>query len=424
MDSGVGFHVGQFDVAISGEINAFYVHDRADNSDGLTSTLGSNSQSQGSLCGFGCLASVGAEPSSSFRNGLLPGDLSFKISTQERGWDASVFFGIWPEIQSISQTGGIVATNAGKNGAPNAFGTAGVDFRQQFATLGRAHLGTIKFGRDLGLFGQEAILNDMTLLGAGSPNGNVGPGSVTLGRIGLGYIYTDFIPQITYTTPSARGLQAAFGVLEPFDDPLPNLVNSKTTLDGHGQPQFQVKLAYKVPSKGKVKTNFWVNGLTQSLEANYGNNFGGLKPGQSIRGAGVDYGAKLSFHGLDLVGYGYNGKGIGTEALMFGAVALNNAGFATTRTSQGYYFQPTFTAHKATFGYSYGQSILKAASGVDAVSIAGVLTRCESSHVAQFRYAATKWNNLVAEYTHTRSEAQGGAIATSDSVALGTIVFF
>ena len=50
-----------------------------------------------------------------------------------------------------------------------ALGTPGIDFRQQFATLGRAHLGTLKIGRDLGLFGQEAILNDMTLLGAGSP---------------------------------------------------------------------------------------------------------------------------------------------------------------------------------------------------------------------------------------------------------------
>ena len=49
-----------------------------------------------------------------------------------------------------------------------ALGVPGIDFRQQFATLGQAHFGTLKIGRDLGLFGQEAILNDMTLLGAGS----------------------------------------------------------------------------------------------------------------------------------------------------------------------------------------------------------------------------------------------------------------
>ena len=57
--------------------------------------------------------------------------------------------------------------------------------------------------------------------------------------------------------------------------------------------------------------------------------------------------------------------------------------------------------------------------------------------MAQFRYAVTSWDNLVAEYVHTRSEVQtGGAvitggdatgpsnITTSDSIALGTIVFF
>jgi len=56
--------------------------------------------------------------------------------------------------------------------------------------------------------------------------------------------------------------------------------------------------------------------------------------------------------------------------------------------------------------------------------------RANSSHIAQFRFAVTKWDNLVAEYTHTRSEAQSETvvahdnITTSDSIALGTIVFF
>ena len=106
----------------------------------------------------------------------------------------------------------------------NALGTPGIDFRQQFATLGHAHFGILKIGRDLGLFGQEAILSDMTLLGAGTTWASAirqrNPGSVTLGRIGVGYVYTDFIPQITYTTPSFHGVQGAFGVFQAYDDPL------------------------------------------------------------------------------------------------------------------------------------------------------------------------------------------------------------
>ncbi len=425
MDSGVGFHVGQFDVSISGEINGFYVHDRADNT----------APNDGG-CVL-CSASTGAQPSSSIRNGLLPGDLSFKISTQDHGWDAAVFFGIWPEIQSLAPSalfGSKVSTNVGGNGAPNALGTPGIDFRQQFVTVGKPHLGTLKIGRDLGLFGQEAILNDFTLLGAGTPNGNVAPGSVTLGRIGVGYVYTDFLPQITYVSPTHGGAHAEFAIIQPLDDIVSaafaagDFTSGVAGLNGHGQPQFQGKFTYKVPSKGRVKSSLWVNGLTQSLEQNNAvfAAASDLKPGQNIRAYGVDYGLKLGLGGASLVAYGYNGTGIGITGLMLGGTAYGNGVTkTTTRPSQGYYVQGTYTfAKKTTIGASYGQSVLSAANSLDKVNNLPGLVRCNGSWVGQLRYALTKWNNMVAEYTHTRSEAQGGGIATSDSVALGTIAFF
>jgi hypothetical protein len=68
-------------------------------------------------------------------------------------------------------------------------------------TVGRPNVGEFKLGRDIGLFGSEGILNDITLLSVGTPGGNVAPSNTSLGRIGVGYIYTDFQPQITYTTP-------------------------------------------------------------------------------------------------------------------------------------------------------------------------------------------------------------------------------
>jgi hypothetical protein len=404
MTNGVGFHTGRWDFTVSGEVNGFYVHDRADNPVVLTSP------DAVATCGL-CEASTFAQPSSSIRSGLLPGDLSFKISTQEKGWDVSVFFGIWPGIQNSQ----IVTINNNLQGGVFALGTPGIDFRQQFATLGRAHLGTLKIGRDLGLFGQEAILSDMTLLGAGTPNGNVGPGSVTLGRIGVGYVYTDFMPQITYTSPSAHGLQGAFGIFQALDDPF---APAGLSAGAHGQPMFQAKVTYST-GKYKVKAKFWSNFMTQSEEAGI---FGAdnLAPGNSVRAWGVDYGTKLTFHGLDLVGYGYNGSGLGALGLLYGGVGFDGNGNLTTRGSSGYYFQPSYTFHKAFFGYSYGQSVLDEASIDDTVAP----LRLNSSHIAQFRYAVTKWDNLVAEWAHTRSEAQGGAIATSDSIALGTIVFF
>jgi len=452
MDSGVGFHAGRFDISFSGEINGFYVHDRADNTP-------VNARQFPDFASFGscplCEANTGVQPSSAIRSGLLPGDLSIKISTQEKGWDVAVFFGIWPGIQNNPGPTGTV----NGSGGTAALGTPGIDFRQQFATLGRPKFGTLKIGRDLGFFGQEAILNDMTLLCAGSAGvGGLGltnthPGSITLGRIGVGYVYTDFLPQISYITPSFHGVQGAFGIFQAYDDIFAgsgaraNGVSTTGTLDAHGQPMFQGKLTYTTGNKYKVKAKFWTNFMTQSEQANNGGftvnidestSPKTLAQGASVRATGVDYGTSLGYHGIGLVAYGYNGWGLGTTGLLFGGIDINTnaagtAGIVKTRGSSGFYIQPSYTWHKAFFGYSYGQSLLSKGDTFDF----GLPVRCNSSHIAQFRYAVTKWDNLVAEWTHTRSEAQGqnfypvsgaavstGPTFTDDSVALGTIVFF
>lgn len=427
MDNAVGFHSGPFDVTFSGEFNGFFVHDRADRTH--------------ASCVL-CLASTGARPNSSIRNGLLPGDLSVKIATKQNGYDIAVFFGIWPGIQNLL-TGGLAGTTFGgvnlAPGNPTGFGVPGIDFRQQYLTVGKAHMGTFKVGRDLGFFGQEAILNDFTLLGAGSTNGNVGPGSVTLGRIGLGYIYTDFMPQISWTSPSAGGLQFAAGIFAPLSDVVSTTLGFNgnpsngggaifsAPLTGHGQPQFQTKVTYTVPTKGSVKAKLWTNFLTQSMEANNADlidPYLTIPVGSNVRAWGVDYGVKLSAGAADFVATGYNGSGIGTEGLLF----LATSPTGSKRDSQGYYVQGTYTfAKKFTLGASYGQSHLSLARGeigsaFQADSLA--ITRNNGSWVGQGRYAMTKWVNLVGEYTHTRSESQAGGISTSDSIALGTIAFF
>ncbi|HYU45273.1 MAG TPA: porin [Terriglobales bacterium] len=412
MDSGVGFHAGRFDIAFSGEVNGFYVHSRPDHN--LANFAAANGFAAG--CDL-CLIDQSPTHSESIRSGLLPSDLSVKISTQEHGWDVAVFFGIWPAIQSSNissiETGALPGTLAG--------GTPGIDFRQNFATLGRPGFGTLKIGRDLGLLGQEAILNDMTLLGAGSTNGNNQfPNNVTFGRIGVGYIYTDFLPQITYTTPSIGGLQAAASVIQPLDDPFDGFANG---FNGHTGPMFQAKLTFTAPTHGPVKAKFWGNMMTQQETTPTGAFQFGANDGP--RAWGVDYGAKLDFHGLSLVGYGYNGWGLGTTALLFDGIGFNADGSIDTRPSQGWYGQLTYTAGKNTFGFSYGQSNLTQLSGDGFVNVAGVpLIRNNTAYMAQYRLAVTKWDNLVAEYTHATAENQFQVKGTSDSLAFGTIVFF
>ncbi len=90
-------------------------------------------------------------------------------------------------------------------GNPSALQSPGIDARQVYFTFGDASWGTVKMGRDIGLFGKDAILDDMTLLGVGTASGNPAPSNTSLGRIGIGYIYTDWEPQITYTTANFSG---------------------------------------------------------------------------------------------------------------------------------------------------------------------------------------------------------------------------
>jgi predicted porin len=426
MEKGIGLHIGEVDLKFSGELNAFYVHDRP------------AGVADGTLAG---LASGGAVPNSSVRNGLLPSNFSISVSTQQKGFDVAATFGFYPGLNNL-QTGGLAGTTFGgvnlAPGNPTGFGVSGIDFRQQFVTVGRPHLGTFKFGRDIGLFGQEAILNDMTLLGAGTTNGNVAPGSVTLGRIGIGYVYTDFMPQISYMTPTFAGLQAGVGIFTPLSDVYSTTLGLggpggvSATLTGHGQPMYQAKLTYTIPTKGPVKANLWLNGITQSLQANLGQaiagstfNPEGIATSQSVRAAGVDGGVKLTAGPASLLAYGYNGRGIGQEGLFF--LAVDPSG--RPREFRGGYVQGTYTlAKKTTFGFSYGLSHV-GLTPYDAVNLPSIL-KANSSEVVQMRYALTKWVTPLAEYTHTRttahnsSAAAGTPITTEDSVAIGAIVFF
>src|SRR5258708_35760608 len=88
----------------------------------------------------------------------------------------------------------------------------------QSATPGTPTVGTIKVGRDIGIFGAEAILYDATIFGAGTPQANYAPGNTTLGRIGIGYVYADWIPQFSYTTPDLNGFTASVGIFTPLND--------------------------------------------------------------------------------------------------------------------------------------------------------------------------------------------------------------
>lgn len=383
MDSGVGIMIGDVALKFSGSVNGFYVHDNGATPGPRTTVAGG-------------LATVG-QSTSSIRNGLLPGFLKVDVTTNQGGWDIGAHFGLYPGINSVTGVGG-----ANSAGSPQALSTSGIDARQTYLTFGRPNFGEVKIGRDIGLFGSEAILNDITLLAVGTAAGNAGPSNTSLGRIGTGYIYTDFQPQITYSSPKFGGFQVSVGAFQPL-----------TTFGSAGEfndtPGFQAKVSWDLAATdGGLGVHAWLSGITQKHEP-----IGGL-PSYTARG--VDLGAKLSFGPASLLGYYYTGSGLGTTGLFI----LATDALGRRRDSDGFYVQGTVALGKFTLGGSYGQSNLDLARG----EVNPLLVESNASYVGQLRYGLTSWLTLVGEYTHTRSEAHGGNKASSDALAAGAILFF
>ncbi|MBD3728219.1 MAG: porin [Sphingomonadales bacterium] len=389
-DSGIGLEVGPATIKFSGSVNGFYVHDNPDTPSATTAVTGG-------------IASVGTSNSSAVRNGLLPGFLKVDVTTVQEGLNIGAHFGMYPGINSTAW--GTLGANNG--GQPTALATAGIDFRQTYMTIGNSSLGEFKIGRDIGLFGSEGILNDITLLSSGTPGGNVAPGNTTLGRIGVGYIYTDFQPQITYTSPSFSGLQVSAGVFQP-------LMSLTAPTQTNSAPGFQGKVTYD-GKFGGIATRLWVSGITQKHNT-VGAGTGGLV---SYTGSGIDMGGKVTAGPITATGYYYTAKGLGTTVLNL----LDTDAFGNPRKSDGFYGQVMASFGKISVGGSYGESSLKYANAADAAANPTLLDK-NSSWVGQARYGLTSWVTLIGEYVHSKAEAHNGNEASSDAIAFGGILFF
>jgi len=394
--AGIDVNAGDWKIDFSGNVNGFY-------------TGSSCSTPSTSTAVTGGLACAG-DSSSSVRNGLLPAALVFSATTRQDDFDIDVTIGFYPGINS-SAAGQV---NLG-GGSPTALATPGIDARQAFFTFGDASWGTVKIGRDIGLFAKDAILDDMTLLGMGTASGNAAPSNTSLGRIGLGYIYTDWEPQITYTSPSYNGFVVTGGIFQPLDE-----FNQDNTLDytKHTSPQFQAGLGYTFgdPKSDGVSGKVWVDLVTQRYELPSGPTIIGVR--NNNNGTAFDGGVKFDVAGFEAVLYGYSGKGVGTTGLYLDAVSPEGS----TRKSDGGYVQGTYKIDKLKIGLSYGISDLKLAG--DEVSTDNPLLKRNASGVFGLYYSLTKSVTLVGEYINTKSTAQGGDEAKENDYAIGGILFF
>ena len=389
----IGFKAGAWDLSFSGNVNGFATWNSCDTSAAVVAG------------GLACNNGVGGGKEQAIESGLLPSALVFGAKTSQSGLDIGVTFGFYP---------GITSSATGKHG----IGASTIDLRQNFLTFGTKTGGTVKVGRDIGLFGSDAILADMTLLGVGSGGAFLG-GNTTLGRIGVGYIYADWIPQISYSSPKYGGFQYSAGVFQGMDLFNFSGLASSATATAHEQPGLQAKGSYEWT--GTVGGKAWASALSQKVKGR-GVPTDTAPAGSSVSGQAFDLGAKVNVANFEGVLYAYSGDGVGTTAIGFDAAAVVGATLEK-RKSKGGYVQGTYKIGKFKPGLSYGESRLDLASNESAATN-GTLVKSNKSAVVGLYYSLTQSLNLVGEYIKTTAQNQAGGENKDSVIALGAILFF
>jgi predicted porin len=371
-NAGITIPAGDWTVDIGGNVNAFYTNTR------FSGDLESD---------------VNNAPTNKTANtvstGLLPAALGIGAKTRQNDLDIAFQFTFFTGVDSNSAVP--VGSGSGQFGSNGAAGNS-LNIRQAYLTLGDASWGQVKMGRDLGVFGSDAILSDMTLLGVGTGAG--GNGNSTLGRIGSGYLYADWVGQIQYTTPNWNGLQFTAAARQPW-------ANSSNSDMG-----FDAKAVYSWT--GDVSGKVWVSGITQKTRTAET----ALNAGNEInnRATAMDIGANINIEKANLVAYYYKGENFGLGGI--GAAGGLGASFPVTPVTgltitnptrdydvsggyvQGTYVIPTGTKLGASYGISRNEQ--------------GVKEFESKSYILGAYHPLTKSLNLVAEYTHNKFENIGG----------------
>ena len=362
----ISFSQGDATLDINGTVNGFYSH-RSAEANGVKTT------------------------NSALTNGLLPGWINFVFTTKVEGLDVKAHVGFAPGINDKSDVVGLPSDPGcgGATGCDSPF--TQIDTRNLYFQFGNQEWGTVKLGRDIGLFGQKIILSDMTLLGLGGNSYASTPFNTTFGMIGHGYMYTGFQPQITYTTPTMGGFSASAGIFDP----------NKFAGDETKNPGFQAMANYDWEA-GSAKGSLWAGAIHQRTSG-----------AGSFNASGVELGAKVGLGAFEFVAYGFDASGLGLStvgALFLSPFAKNDG--------RGYFVQGTYTVGKTKFGLNYGENRDRG----------GLLTDTNTfrSATAGVYHSLNKYITLVGEYNQEKGEGADlfpGDLKTR-TISVGGILFF
>jgi len=414
-NAGIVIPAGDWTLDVNGNVNAYMNFTRGNDSTAITGSLAATRQTSGSNTVKG------------INTGLLPAWIGFTGKTRQNDLDVEFTISLQPgaSANDISGDGAFVDGTTASNGSK-------VLNRQTYLSFGDKSWGSIKLGKDIGIFASDAILNDMTLLGVGSGAGLSGSSAnTTNGGIGSGYLYAAWKGQVAYTTPNFNGFQATVGVTNP------NMGSLTASQDRFG---LEGKASYAFAAND-VTGKIWVSGLSNKVTTNattavaaaYGCLTQGATdcatassvvtraavtavPSYEYTASVFDIGGNVNLAGFGVTGYYYKGQGVGTTLVGANAISANGQ----KRDSDGGYVQLTYVLPvKTKLGASWGISNLDRA-GDDTTA---VLKSNERWTLGAY-HPLTKHLNLVAEYNNITTENHANAENKSHTSSLGAILFF
>jgi len=372
---------------------------------------------------------------SSISVGLLPNVWGFTVKAPTKnGLDVSGRLGLYTHM------------NANGNSADNNV----INIRETSLTVAGS-FGSVLMGRSLGIHQSNAILNDMTLFGVGVAAGNVG--GTTLGRIGVGYVYADWYPQITWTTPGLGPIGAKIGILQAT--PLQSSTGADATETKYPRVEAQLDYSFELGGLGGY---VWVDGQYQSLDRDLADsqlyearnngvsNLSGVArtaidddQADGVEVGGVGFGTRLTFQGFKLVASGFYNHGLGMQ--FQGNIAGGYSGSLDERGKArhfyGGYIQGTYDFGQGTnVGYSYGSNHLVTTGQDDGeinqrYTLGGAGTaRTDAiqnyveSHMGMIWHNVTDDFRVIAEGVYSEMHWHGAGSQESTQVSVGAFFFW
>ena len=372
-----------WEVSFDGAANAFIMKNSAGDAPSLS---GGSAFTPDAPAGAGV---IGSNDDTSIVTGLLPNvwGMTLKAPTAN-GLDMSARLGLYTHM----------------NGGENSLGNGQINIRETSGSIAGS-FGTVLVGRSLGIHQSNAILNDMLLFGVGAA-ASAGNSNTTLGRIGLGYLYTDFKPQIAWTLPDlGNGFNAKVAVFDPDDVTADTAAFSATD---KSSPRVEAQITWNGDLLGTgIGMNLWVDGTYQNTERTSAQAASvrdtaaaGGDDESDVDSSGVGFGAKFTYEGFALVAAGFHGNALGirgqrTQGASDTVHALDDVG--KERKSYGGYIQGTYSFGQGTnVGYSFGGNYLKK-TGND-MNTTGVM----NYHIM---HSGMIWHNVTDNF---RLVAEGG----------------